>query len=550
MSELTNWKKYQPKLNDWFASEIIYEGKATATFEEPKGVVFGKAKVTINQFGQISAEMKFEKLKTEKDIDDKNASIKILHFLYRPTKTLGVGLIMSDSNKNLCSQLSIKTRDGIFISKGTVNWSTFDPDDRIVFWFSKGLFTSSQQRKAEYWVVPLINFISDLPSINTHPKLVKHPLRLYSTPIIPKSEKNKAIALLHANQKNHLIGFNFSKTIGYIEPLPDYSKNKKELESGEKRKHLTALMVGGISDSISDYWFPHDYAKLLTVMTGSEVQASWLEYRDIKGKLVSREHFPSHDVCYTSGYAVVKDNIGKIISLASNFDEFNDTYFSVFTNQLSHLTTTSHFENRMMILTRTYEGLFEYLNKGEKLGQKNLLSKFPNQLKVDVNQILHGAQKSIYKLSRKARKEGSSEEVIYSLERIANRINANNKDDDFGMKVIKILDWYGFPDSKIMSKYYQEKKNKSWSGYLSQIRNNPIHDGYFSLQDGKHNSDEIINIQDHLHDILVRIFLVILKYDGHYRSKVKDQHEVDKVNWVIEKTSAINLGYARKRWLD
>lgn len=550
MSRRTTWEKYQPKLNDWFASEIIYEGKATATFEEPKGVLFGKAKVTINQFGQISAEMKSERLKTEKNIDNKNTSIKRLHFLYRPIKTVGAGLVMSDSNKNLCSQLSIRTRDGIFISKGIINWSTIDPDDRIIFWFSKGLFTSSQQRKAEYWVVPLINFVSDLPSINTHSKLVKHPLRLYSTPKIPKNEKNKATAFLYANQRNHLIGFNFSKTVGYIEPLQDYSKKKKELEAGEKRKHLTALMIGGISDSINNYWFPHDYAKLLTVATGSEVQAAWLEYRDSKEKLVSRKHFPSLDVCYKSGYAVVKENIGKLISLASNFDEFNDTYFSVFINQLAHLISTSHFENRMMILTRTFEGLYEYLNKGEKLGQKTLMSKLPNQLKVEVNQILHDAQKSIYKLSRKARKEGTSEEVSYSLERIAHRINANNKDDDFGMKVIKILDWYGFPDSKIMSKYYQEKKNKSWSGYLSQIRNNPIHDGYFSLQDGKHDSDEIVNFQDHLHDILIRVFLKILKYDEDYSPKVKDRYVAIKASWVTENTSAIDLGYGRIRGLD
>lgn len=550
MSRITNYKKYQPKLNDWFDSEITYEGKATATFEEPKGVVFGKAKVTINQFGQITAEMKSEGIKTKKKIGGKNSSTKILQFLYRSIKTLGATLVMSDSNKNLCSQLSIKTRDGIFISKGLINWSTIDPDDRVIFWFSRGLFTSRQQRKAEYWVVPLINFISDFPTINNHPKLVNHPLRLFSTPKIPKSEKNKASAFYYANQRNHLIGFNFSKTFGYIELLPDYSKKKKELESEEKRKHLTALMIGGISDLINDYWFPHDYAKLLTVATGSEVQAAWLEYRDAKGKLVSREHFPSLNVCYTKGYGVTKDNIGKLISLASNFVEFNNTYFGVFTNQLTHLITTYHFENRMMILTRAFEGLYEYLNKEETLHSKNLMTKLPDSIKNEVNQIIHDTQKNIRKLSRRARSEGVSEEICYSLERIANRINANNKDDDFGTKVIKILDWYELPDSKIMSKYYHEKKNKSWAGYLSQIRNNPIHDGYFSLQDGKHNSDEIINFQDHLHDILIRIFLKILDYNEDYNPKVKDRYVAQKANWVTEKTSAIDLGYGRVRGLD
>lgn len=535
---------------NWFENEIIYEGNASAVFDNPKGIVLGKGKITIDQFGKINAEMKVENIRAKGSVKGRNIQTKINNLIYRPMKGIGrTGVIWSDGNKNSCSQLTIKTKDGIFTSKGKINWTAIDPDDNIIFWFSNGVFVTKASNKPKFWVAPLINFVCDFPS-NNHAALIKHPLRLYSTPKIPKNEKNKVAAFLSANRKNHLIGFNFSEGIGYIEPLPDYYEKKKELEEGKKRKSLTALMVGEITNSIDTYWFPHDYTKLLTVATGSEVQAAWLEYRNAKGKLISRKHFPSLDVCYTSGYAAVKENTGKLISLASNFNEFNDTYFSVFTNQLAHLTSTSHFENRMMILTRAFEGLYEYLNKGEKLGQKSLMAKLPDSVKNEVNQIMRGAQKDIRKLSRKARSEGLSEEISFSLERIADRINANNKDDDFGVKVIRILDWFELPDSKIMGKYYQEKKNKSWAGYLSQMRNNPIHDGYFSLQDGKHNSDEIINFQDHLHDILIRIFLKILKYDEDYSPKVKDRYVIKKVSWVTEKTSAIDLGYERIRGFD
>lgn len=53
-------------------------------------------------------------------------------------------------------------------------------------------------------------------------------------------------------------------------------------------------------------------------------------------------------------------------------------------------------------------------------------------------------------------------------------------------------------------------------------------------------------MQDHLHDILVRIILKVLGYEGDYQPRVIDYLTDGKtINWINEEMSATNLGYKR-----
>ena len=110
-----------------------------------------------------------------------------------------------------------------------------------------------------------------------------------------------------------------------------------------------------------------------------------------------------------------------------------------------------------------------------------------------------------------------------------------------------ILKHYKMPDAVIMRKEYfpQSQSSRSWIQTLSWFRNAPTYKGYFSIQDGTFESDEIIKIENHLHDILVRIVLKILGYTGKYQPRVIDQIVDDKtVEWVKETTSMQELGYS------
>src|SRR5690606_20365173 len=150
------------------------------------------------------------------------------------------------------------------------------------------------------------------------------------------------------------------------------------------------------------------------------------------------------------------------------------------------------------------------------------------------------------KIMRKAQKENLFD-TSASLKRIGNRIeNANNKDGDFGLKVIELLKFYKLPDADIMEKYYSDKnaEGRTWASFLSQMRNDSIHTCYYEIENGTYESSEIIKTQDHLHNILVRIAHKILGYEREYQPRVIDHLTDGKtINWVTKESTVNDLGY-------
>jgi hypothetical protein len=550
--------KYLPKLNPWFSSEIIYEGQGIAMFENPAGKIEGKTAISVNELGDLKVELDCERLSSE-DINNSTGNFRLLKFLHRHSSKDGTVIYdTGDKGKNPCSQLTVKTQEGTFISEGKIYWVSHELENRVVFWITKGTFETNQKKEPKYWVVPLTNFISTF-HWNLQPRFAQHPLRLYSMPTISETEDKEKItkAIFAGMSRSLLIGFDFGDKTGFIQPLPDYSDKKEKLESGKERQCVTALMVGEIIEEMDPVWFPHNYANLLSLASGAEVGASWLEFRDDEGKLVSRKHFPTYKWVYEKGYAVIErihDDLGQLISRASNSPEFGKTYFRILVSHLTQLISQHHFETRMTILSRAFEGLFNAVDKKHGIGKTNLMAYLPSLYREGVKPVLKKASDEIKTLYQQSQKDGSSEDTSYALKRIKERIdNVNNTDKDFGLKVLDLLNFYQMADVAIMARYYlqlPEGKN-SWAGFLSSIRNSPLHDGYFAIQDGAFDSDELVNVEDHLHDVLIRIALKILEYDGEYQPKVID-HWVDGKtrDWVTENISAVDLGYERRRFSD
>lgn len=553
MDEKTIWETYLPIHNPWFSSEPIYEGWGKASFEDPAGVVEGKTKITVNELGNMKIEMKYERLDTEVQINSNSETYRILKFLHRTFNSPAdqVFIPIGTTNGHHCAKLSVQTDDGVFTSEGNIYWTTLELHDHIVFWFSRGSFSTENYRQPKYWVIPLINFTTAFHR-NSHPLLTKHPLRQFQSPIVPDmdSEKEKQIAISASQTRNLLIGFHIGDEIGFIEPLPDYVERVEKLKSGQEKQCTTSLMIGDVTENTNAIWFSYQYISLLSFASGIEVGASWLETRDDIGKLIRREHFPSKKTAYEKGYAVIHEalnnDLSHLLSAASNSPEFNKTYFRVL---ISHLVDISsyfrNFENVMTILTRTIEGLSEELG----FGRQNLITYVPETYQQNVKTILSEAKSKLERLSRQAKKDNLVE-ASASLHKIGSKVeNASNIDGDFGIKMMDLLKWYKLPDAIIMEKYYSEFKDnerKSWTGFLSQLRNAPIHKGYFEMENGTYESSEIINTQDHLHDILVRIALKILNYESQYQPRVIDYLTDGKtVHWVTEESTVADLGYKR-----
>jgi hypothetical protein len=76
---------------------------------------------------------------------------------------------------------------------------------------------------------------------------------------------------------------------------------------------------------------------------------------------------------------------------------------------------------------------------------------------------------------------------------------------------------------------------------LAMYRARIIHDNYFIFSDNTHDLKDIVRVQYHLHDILLRLLLRKLDYDDVYQSPIRSGDMA--LDWVQENTPAVKLGY-------
>lgn len=538
----TLWKQYSPAPNPWFSSEIVYEGWGIATFESPSGTIEGKTRIAVDETGNLDVVMDLEKLNTEVTIHG-TGSFRFLKFLQANLST-GNTVGISFENINPCSRLEVQTETGTFISDGKIFYSHgFGLDSELRFLLSEGTYKENNAGNPKYWVLPLTNFISSFHLLY-YPSLTQHPLRLFSTPIVPEmaDEKQKQMALFAANRANTLIGFYFGESIGYIQPVLDYNEKEEKLKSGQVKRCITALMISEITSKLDEVWFPNDYTNLISVARGINVGAAWVEYRSDDGKLVSRKHIPQSETDYKKEYAVIDEAIhgglGHLISLASNSPEFGKSYFRVLIAHLIRLQPYSrHIEDQMDLLCRSFDTLCEEFG----FSVQNLAKSLPDDYQTRIDGILANARREFQELLR-----GAGSDIKPVLQQIGSRIsNAKNTDRAFGLAVMDLLQKYELPDITIMDKYYAlhpDIHGRSWIQTLTKYRGATIHTGYFSHEN--YDIQDILVLEDHLHDILVRIALKILDYKGTYQPRVI-QYLVDgkNIQWLDEDTLATKLGY-------
>ncbi len=455
----TLWRMYSPKPNPWFSSEIVYEGCGVATFEKPAGTIEGKTKITVDETGKLDVEMEIEKLNTEVTIHG-TGSIRFLKFLQANMSKSNM-VALGTGNINPCSRLTVQTEVGIFTSEGKVFHTQAGLDDNVTFMVSEGIYQEQTASIPKYWVVPLTNFIPTF-HLQNHPLLTQHPLRLYTSHIVPKmaDENQEKKAWYVANRANTLIGFYFGESVGYIQPVLDYTAKKEKLKSGEIKRCITALMVSDVTEKLDDAWFPYDYTSLISFASGLHVGAAWIEYRDENGKLVKRKHIGGQfDAAYQKEYTVIDEAIhsglGHLLSIASNSPEFGKPYFR---SLIAHLVRLQSYgrqiEDHFDLLCRTFDSLCEE----HGLGVQNLAKNLPTELQTKIDSILGEATEEVRKLQASA---GSDVQPV--LDRIKNRIaNAKNTERAFGLAVVDLLEKYGLPDAKIMEKYYAEYPENSW----------------------------------------------------------------------------------------
>ena len=397
-----------------------------------------------------------------------------------------------------------------------------------------------EARIPAYWVLPISNFLCEFRQNPT--ELKNHPLRM--------------------DENNEIIKFNFDGEPGFIEPLADYEVRKKDLLSGRACFKITAMMIGSIGPKHIhgiDYpslskWFPFTFLPLLGFAVGNDISSPCIEIRDDNRRLVRRIIIElDNPTPFSRGRAVIDENIDLGIGCLLTClppEHRGDTYLRVLLKHATRAGLSCHdVEEKMSYIIRG----FDLLGENYDLGVQQLTRYLDLNQKNQVKNALNFASKQIEIEAEKAKNSGQLLQCS-CLKRIAGRtVNAGNTDRNFGLEVVELLNKFGLPDEDIVAKYYMTSLNysKDWISILNDYRGKPMHPGFFDFENA-YDFENVYVVARHLHDILIRIVLKELKYNGTYRPAIfipKDVTLRDYISnefnadWINPNTPAIALGY-------
>lgn len=401
--------------------------------------------------------------------------------------------------------------------------------------------------------MPLTNFLSRF--VARYPLLDHHPLRIYPTPVVPDglAEQDAFIAGHNANLKNRLIAFEFMGRPAFIEALPDYDLRAKNLTEGRERHSVTAVMVGEVgSQSIEqadlEAWFPDDLLRLLSIVTGTPVGAPWMEFRDEQGELVRRVHVKLNLSPFSQGHRPLEEGVhswtGYLLTKYLSSPDRGESYLSVVLKHLSLAARRGQsIDDKFIYLARAFENLCQrYGFKAREL-MKGLDPNYQQAVKG----ILRTAADQIRDEARAAASAGRPDQSRL-LDSIAERTERTpgGKENSFGLAVAKLLEHFTLPDADIVDAHYlanPRPDGMAWSGVLSKYRGAPVHTGFFNISGKEHDFDDVLTIETHLHDVLLRIIFKIIGYDGTYQPPVRTMTSATPVDWVVPGLPARELGY-------
>jgi hypothetical protein len=524
----------------WLQSRVQYEGTARAEFTNPPGTIEGPATVRFNSAGACRVRIKIERIQAP----DRDT------FSLRTPSELGMYLVNGEANP--CSSLTVQTDAGVFTGGDRIlhNGVPLGEGNILELRPVRSRFEVTGAATAKYWVLPLANFMPEHWNGMVHPELSNHPLRLTPAPTVPAdlSDEDRAWAALRIHQESNVFSFLSNGEPGFIERMPNYAGRVKRVRRRRSRR-ITAIMVGPAHVQNVDWsdfggLFPLVVLSMLSLATGTAVGAPWIEFRDENGSLVRRVH-----ICFGAGryephHAALHDYLvrngpGYLVRKVLAAPDCGKDYLRVAINHALSAVRRGTLESRFIALCRGFETLcrhhgFINQNLGARLepaqqeAVKTLLKEVADKIRV--------MQKAEVDPGRKA-----------ALDAIASRVpGAAQTEKSFGLAVADLAQKFGFQDALVLDAHFSKHPHPTgmtWPGILTYYRAAATHDAYFDLAQ-REELWNILRVMNHLHDLLLRVLLKTVAYDGPYYSPIPPLMQRDSLDWVTPTTPAGRLGYA------
>ena len=550
-------EELRPEEHSWFSPNVEYHGTGRADFAEGRGSAEGEVTIVFDEFGGDKIEMEVKRL-TGPEPQPKGISELIAS---RRFPEPGGGVILFHGfHNNPCVKLVVDTDAGVFSIVGPIDYDVRSGEgcDRISMHPRISEFVCREGGRPKYWILPLLNFVSDF---SWAPEaLSNHPLRVFRTPAIPDGlpEEEALKAFLYANSRNHLIAFTFGGSLGFIEPLADYADREAKLRGGSVRRLVTAVVVGEVGENSTEVkslesWFPHDMLRVLSFATGIEVGAPWIEFRDESSRLVRRVHAVHNAADLTEGHRTIREGIhrgtGRLLTcfLSSQSPSRSYVGIAMYHAVRAWRCSTHSIEEKLIYVVRGLECLCARLSAPEP----ELRMRLGPTKRALVAEILNDAARRIRSLATSPRTSAEQEENSALCE-IATRASTTpwGKAGAFGLAVVDLLNKFGLADGIVLDTYFASTPvpgtaTENWASWLSRARGEPIHGGFFDIASGDFRIEDLVSLARHLHDVLVRIILRVVNYDGTYQPTVFPGAVQATVDWVKPSTPASHLGYGQ-----
>jgi hypothetical protein len=503
-----------------------YDGFGWAELGEPTIRIGGPTVVTMDSNGRPYAVLTVSEIPTSESFESG---------LTRLSRDMFEGI---NSGSRHCT-LRVESPDGVFsATEQTFRQSSVDFSrmTATVQFFCGRAYLAKGNKPAKYWRLPIWNFHGILKHASWT-RNVEHPLR--------------------SSLQNPLSPFEFHGQIGFVEVVPDYEKFSESRKDGDRTPRITAAIVGvtaGDSTTWSDLqtWFPFDYLNLLGLSSGCRVGSPWIEFFDESIALVGRMHVTTGTDVYEPGQSLLDDmihrgGIGRLFTCAASSTRFSQKYLRVAVNQmLMSLRNGQGLEDKFSHVSRSLDALIEY----HGLASQYLLEEADENVRSSVNRALGTARDAIQSLAREQVAVGEAS-LAAALDKIAERTTSNpaNMARDFGLAVISLLDAFHLHDAEAVQAFYvanPRPDGRRWHQVLSHYRGISQHGDTFSFGDNTNSIFEVYRLANHLADIVARVVLKQLNYDGEYLPTNLRWAEKRELDWVRADTPALQLGYGMR----
>jgi hypothetical protein len=547
---------FEPVLNNWPELNLRYMGNGSADFTSPVGNVAGPFVATYDEYGSTTCETFFEQISF-----DPTFPADALAFLTgaKPTQQGNVVSWGFGGLENPCRLISFSNELGTFESTAPVHLvgiGSVEGRDRLKFYVPEARWETKNSNPAKYFAIPLFNCVAD----NGYSIHGKHPLRLYSAPSIPDNlpKDSKVFATMKANERNSVIGFFVEGQAWFIERLPDFDDRLASLRSGVQRR-ITAVMIGEVGSHPTETfaafrsWFPVGVLSVLGFGSGVDVGFPWMEIRDAEGALIRRLHGHPWLPTYHDGDVLLSrfnvdlqnfSGIGTVITKFLDLAEDTRSYLAVAMNhaRLGSLGSHLHLYDILDHLIRALECICKELG----FTQQHLLPKLSAGMQAKVRALLDESARELHELAKDARQRNDFDDARI-LETIASRTaNAAGIEKKFGLAVIDLLKKFGLHDSEVIDRFIGANSRADgladWASVLSSYRGATIHEGYMDFPT-KHDVADVIRICRHLKDVIARVILKIVGYQGTYEPVTSRSYGPHPVDWVQATTAPQRLGF-------